>query len=219
MQRADIFLIKNFSQMYKIYINETPLNLVRETDVIKGTNNEQNLVARYPGNPRHLFGYIDMLEKTQRFESVTLYSADYDKLVKDFEGLYKILEAAGGVVYQPSGEILAIFRRDFWDLPKGKIDPGESQEEAAVREVQEETGIQDVVLGDFITTTHHTYRTKSKKRIIKRTFWYKMTTSDTDLVPQTEEDIEQAVWITKEDLLKKEEPIYNNILEVLSLCE
>jgi 8-oxo-dGTP pyrophosphatase MutT (NUDIX family) len=204
--------------MYKIYINETPLTLMRETDVIIGSNTPENLVARYPGNPKHLFGYIDMLEKTRRLDSVTIYSAEYDQLVKDFESLYKIIEAAGGVVYQPSGKILAIFRRDFWDLPKGKIDPGESNEEAAVREVQEETGIQDVDLGDYITTTHHTYKTKSKKRILKRTYWFKMKTSDTKLIPQTEEDIEQAIWIDTAELLEQDEPIYNNIREVLLKC-
>lgn len=201
--------------MYKIYINETPLILMPNTNVIKENHDPKHFIGRYPGNPKHLFGYIDMLEKTRRFDCVTIYSDEYDKLVQDFEGLFKIIEAAGGVVAQESGEILAIFRRDFWDLPKGKIDPGESKEEAAVREVQEETGIQDVTLGEYITTTHHTYRTKSKKRVLKRTYWYRMTTTDMDLTPQTEEDIEQAVWIHIADLLQKKEPIYNNIKEVL----
>jgi 8-oxo-dGTP pyrophosphatase MutT (NUDIX family) len=96
-------------------------------------------------------------------------------------------------------------------LPKGKIDKGESKEMAAVREVQEETGLNEVELLDFITETYHTYRTGKQKRILKRTYWYKMRTIETDLVPQTEEDIEQAIWIRKDDFLAQDQPVYGNI--------
>ena len=104
----------------------------------------------------------------------TQESTDYEKLVADFQSNYKILEAAGGLVYNAEGKILLIFRRDFWDLPKGKIDPGESKAAAAVREVEEETGLKDITLGDLITETYHTYRTKKGNRILKRTYWFRM---------------------------------------------
>ena len=67
------------------------------------------------------------------------------------------LIAAGGVVVNPNNEILWIFRRGFWDLPKGKLDPNETIEACAIREVMEETGISHLVLGKRISTTTHQY--------------------------------------------------------------
>lgn len=198
--------------MYKIYINDTPLILCHSDEVEKlPAADDQHLIARYPGISRFLLNYIDMLEKTGRYDLVALYSDNFEQLKTDFDSLFKIIEAAGGVVYNKSNQILFIYRRGFWDLPKGKIDKGESKEMAAVREVQEETGINDVELLDFITETYHTYRTGKEKRILKRTYWFNMRTNETELVPQTEEDIEQAIWIRKDDFLAQDQPVYGNI--------
>lgn len=203
--------------MYKIYINENPLILMdAETAQAHLPGDDKNLVARYTGNRKNLFAYIDMLEKSQRFDSVVVYSSNYEKLINDYESLYKIIEAAGGVVRNEKDEVLMIFRRSFWDLPKGKIDKGESREEAAVREVEEETGIENIDLGGYITTTLHTYKGKNGKRILKRTFWYKMQTSAMKLIPQTEEDIEQAVWVNLPEFFQQKDlVIYKNIRAVL----
>ena len=108
-----------------------------------------------------------------------------------------------------------IFRRDYWDLPKGKIDPGESKEEAAVREVEEETGLKNIALGPLLTETYHTYRTKKGNRILKRTYWFRMDAPNQELIPQTEEDIEQAIWQDLHTFLPTSPVIYKSILEVL----
>ena len=93
--------------------------------------------------------------------------------------------------------ILFIFRRGKWDLPKGKIDEGETPEQAALREVGEECGLKELELGALIATTFHTYLLKDK-RILKKTFWYEMSSdSKVELVPQTEEDIEKVAWMTE----------------------
>lgn len=202
--------------MYKIFINERPLILmdaVDATDHFPG--NEKKLVGRYSGKSKNILNYVDMMEKTQRYEQVILYAVDYEDLVKDFHTVFKTIEAAGGVVYNENKEALLIYRRDFWDLPKGKIDPGETPEEAAVREVQEETGVQNIELGQFIQLTYHTYRTKKDKRILKKTYWYKMKTTDMDLVPQTEEDIEEAIWAEPKAFLGGQPKVYNTIRDVL----
>ena len=202
--------------MYKIYINETPLLLF---DAGKGAQlpavGPQEMLIRYTGKAKFLLNYADMLEKTQRYDRVIIYAEDYDKLVEDFKGNYKILEAAGGMVYNEEGEVLMIFRRDFWDLPKGKIDPGESKEQAAVREVAEETGLQKIQLGPQLTETYHTYRTKKGKRILKRTYWFRMDAPSQALIPQAEEDIEQAIWQNLNTFLGTSPVIYKSILEVL----
>lgn len=203
--------------MYKIYINGAPLFLQSAARVQSATS-ERTLVTRYPGKPKFLLNYADMMEKGHRFDSVTLYADDVELLFTDFAAHYKIIEAAGGVVINSNNKVLLIFRRGSWDLPKGKIDPGETKEAAAVREVQEETGLQHLKLGNFLTETYHTYK-EAKTRILKRTYWYLMSTSETMLIPQTEEDIEQAVWITLASFLKEETQIYGNIRDVLEKVE
>lgn len=202
--------------MYKIYINNTPLLLTSSTEVahlLPGT--EENPVGLYIGKPKFLMHYIDMLEKTNRFQSVTIFAANAQLLFQDFQSLFEIVEAAGGVVYNPNREILLIYRRGSWDLPKGKIDAGESREAAAVREVQEETGLQNVSLSSFITTTYHTYRDKNDKRILKPTYWYRMETDEYTVTPQTEEDIEKVVWQNPTVFLETESVVYPSIVEVL----
>lgn len=203
--------------MYTIYINETPLLLKEAAGMPKNSiGDAQNVVARYAGKPKHLSGYIDMLEKTNRFQSITLYAEDYEKLVSDFFSLFKLIEAAGGLVLNPAGEILFIYRRGFWDLPKGKIDKGESPSEAAIREVCEETGIKQLDLGAELKITYHTYREKDGRRILKRTYWYRMKTEEVALHPQVEEDIEEAVWMSLPAFFSGEEKrVYRSILEVL----
>jgi 8-oxo-dGTP pyrophosphatase MutT (NUDIX family) len=127
-----------------------------------------------------------------------------------------IIEAAGGLVFNEKNELLMIFRRGFWDLPKGKVDEGESLEECAVREVQEETGLQNIKLGEFLNTTYHTY-TLNNQSILKPSHWYKMKHLGNELpIPQTEEDISEIKWVTKEiayTLLDKMYPTIRIIVE------
>ncbi len=202
--------------MYKIYINDTPLFLI-DQQVLPNwrTADADNLVARYAGKPKFLLTYIDMLEKSQRFKSVTLYADNFDQLKADFDGHFTIIEAAGGLVLNPMGQVLFIFRRNSWDLPKGKIDEGESIEEAAVREVQEETGLKEVTILRPLPTTFHIYREK-KKRILKRTYWFEMKTDQIKLTPQTEEEIDQAVWMDLETFRSQTRKIYGNINDLLN---
>lgn len=206
--------------MYKIYINETPLFLLDESQ-IQGwrSADENNMVVRYPGKTKFLFNYIDLLEKTRRFDSITLFSSDLAKLKEDFDSQFIILEAAGGLVFNAQKEILFIFRRDNWDLPKGKIDPGETVEGAAIREVQEETGLVNVKITKPLEITYHTYKDKQKKRILKKTHWFIMESEDQNLIPQTEEDIELATWMTLETFRAEERVVYRNITDLLTLVE
>ena len=199
--------------MYKIYINGTPLFL-KSADKIQDPASEREMVTRYPGKIKFLLNYADMLEKGKRFDSVTLYQEDVEQLFADFASQYKMIEAAGGVVFNSENKVLLIFRRGSWDLPKGKIDAGETKQAAAMREVQEETGLQQLDLGTLIGETYHTYK-QDKTRILKRTYWYKMHTNEIQLTPQIEEDIEQAVWVELAPFLNEEDRMYGNIREVL----
>jgi 8-oxo-dGTP pyrophosphatase MutT (NUDIX family) len=196
--------------MYKIYINNSSLVLKNSKDV---THSETaKYILKYPGKKKFLHNYIDKLEKLPINTEIVLHHHDLQELWDTFVGLYKVIEAAGGVVYNDN-KILSIFRRGNWDLPKGKIEKGESKNEAAVREVQEETGIKQIEIQELITTTYHTYVLK-EKRVLKVSYWYKMKTEEINLIPQTEEDIEIAEWKTKEDLMAQEH-IYSNIIDIL----
>ena len=203
--------------MYKIYINDNPLLLMGEDEKDQfPSRREGQLLAPYPGKAKFLLNYVDMLEKTDRFEQVGLYHREVEGLWNDFCGLFTMEEAAGGVVRHSSGEVLLIYRRGHWDLPKGKAEKGESPGETALREVSEETGLTSLQLGDFLQKTYHTYRDQKRGRVLKLTHWYCMQSDQRELTPETGEDIERALWVELDRFLPKAKPIYGNILDLLT---
>ncbi len=130
-----------------------------------------------------------------------------------------IIQAGGGVIKNEKNQVLLIYRRKKWDLPKGKLDPGETLEECAIREVKEETGLQSVELIKKLTVTQHTYLQDSIQ-FIKETHWYHMsaTTSENKfLTPQLEEEIEKIEWVDVGLLPTYLENSYDTIRQVLSL--
>ncbi len=203
----------------KIYVNETPLILWdsrKHPELPEATRDI--LVARYTGKPPTLFNYVDSLEKSRRFRKVVLYSDDFEALQAAFMAHFKLIHAGGGLVFNPENELLVLFRRGFWDLPKGKQDVGETIESTAVREVKEETGLSEVRLGPFIADTFHTYRVPNG-RVLKRTSWFRMEAPTAELLrPQAEEDIEIARWQDARAFLEQESPIYSNIRAVIQLA-
>jgi 8-oxo-dGTP pyrophosphatase MutT (NUDIX family) len=108
------------------------------------------------------------------------------------------VDAGGGFVVRQTDttepEILMIFRRGVWDLPKGKQDANESIEACALREVREELGISALYLLAALGTTIHGYPEKGRYRV-KTTHWFLMRTSEQRFTPQAEEDIERVAWM------------------------
>lgn len=129
----------------------------------------------------------------------------------------KIIKAGGGLVRNGEGELLLIFRRGKWDLPKGKLDEGETIEACALREVEEETGVKHLALGELISVTWYEYFDKwVGEDVIKETHWFKMDVAGVPaLIPQTEEDITAIEWTKKSDLPKRMEQSYITIIDVL----
>ena len=203
--------------MYKIYVNETPLILIQSDKLEEIKHRHSNeLIVAYPGKSKFLLNYLDMLEKTMRFDRVIIHHHDYKLLKKDFLGLFQTVFASGGIVLNKSGKLLIIFRKGYWDLPKGKIEPGEKKKKAAIREVIEETGLKSVKINKKIGVTYHTYKSLSRTRNIKKTYWYLMQSKSNKLVPQIEENIEKAEWINILDLLQSDRKIYKNIVDILN---
>ena len=207
--------------MYKIYINDRPLTLCTPLEMARGkAPKDTHLIARYPGKAKFILNYVDLLEKgSPLVQEVTLFHHDEEVLWDAFKQHYKIIEAAGGVVRNFATQWLLIFRKAHWDLPKGKIDPGETPQQAAIREVQEETGLKEITLGTQLPFTYHTYISKNGKRILKKTHWFLMDTAETSLMPQKEEDIELAVWMSKKQFFGEQRIVFANIRTLLEAAD
>lgn len=135
---------------------------------------------------------------------------------QQFRQLFTHVVAAGGVVSNALGQILFIYRRGCWDLPKGKLDPGETLEACAIREVQEETGLQHLSITAPLGSTWHVY-TEKGQLILKESVWFKMTSHQAnDLMPQTEEDIVEARWVGADELPTILAGAYPSIREVMA---
>lgn len=128
----------------------------------------------------------------------------------------KIL-AAGGIVKNEEGKILLQYRRGKWDLPKGKLDEDETIEECAVREVEEETGLRNIQLGELIGLTNHNY-TERGENIDKETHWFEMKVwGNQKLIPQTDEDILELRWVAENELQYYLSNTYPNIMEIIEI--
>jgi 8-oxo-dGTP pyrophosphatase MutT (NUDIX family) len=143
------------------------------------------------------------------------FHPDLNELKKAFWKKFTIIKAAGGLVQNEEKKMLIIFRRGKWDLPKGKIDDGETLEQCAVREVEEETGLTKIELLSPLLTTYHTYH-EGSKFILKESYWYNMKVSGKqNLQPQTEEDILEIKWVTTKEAEKLFPECFPSVIDVI----
>ncbi|MBI3717930.1 MAG: NUDIX domain-containing protein [Sphingobacteriales bacterium] len=199
----------------KIYFNDKPLYLCNaiEGELEKLIHHDDAVFIDEFSGPAVKSMIHEM--KTAKIHAGIFYHEDLDKLKKTFWKHFTIIQAGGGLVENEKHEWLLIFRRGKWDLPKGKLDKGETIEQCAIREVQEETGLQTIKLKDKITVTYHTYD-EYGKHILKESHWYKMkASSKEEIIPQTTEDILEINWVKKDQLEKYLQNTYPSIAEVL----
>jgi 8-oxo-dGTP pyrophosphatase MutT (NUDIX family) len=136
----------------------------------------------------------------EQFHAGIIVHDNFQKLKTAFFKHFRLVQAAGGLVKNGEGAILLIFRRGKWDLPKGKLDKGETLAECALREVREETGLSKLKGGKELAVTYHTY-VQYGKHILKESHWYLMHARSAEkLIPQTEEDITEIRWVHKGEL-------------------
>lgn len=191
--------------MYKVFYNEKALILtdkpVEKYKSLKYVTNNQFDEA------------LDMLKNSNN-EVINIYHHNLSKLWNNFQNHFKYLEAAGGVVKNQKDKILFIHRLGRWDLPKGKVENGETTEIAAVREVEEECGITNLKITNQLSTTYHIYY--QNEYILKATYWYEMDyMGNEELIPQKEEGIKMAQWKDREEILKIFPETYENIQLIL----
>ncbi|MCH8904912.1 MAG: NUDIX domain-containing protein [Bacteroidetes bacterium] len=196
------------SQNYQIYINNTAVLLSDEPMKEPG---ESSVDILWDERKETLVKLIENFESTIERRNVTLYFSEFKKLKDVFFSLFLYLEAAGGLVKNEKEELLAIKRLGKWDLPKGKIESGESPEQTAIREVKEETGVKQIEIIKPDESTYHCYKVEDQ-RILKKTFWFEMSGSSTeDLVPQAEENISEVKWCNGKDLGEIRENTYQSL--------
>jgi len=131
---------------------------------------------------------------------IFIYYSDFERMKSNFISQFFVVEAAGGIVENVNNQLLFIFRRGKWDLPKGKMELNESPELCAAREIEEETGVTNLQRIDKITDTFHFYEEKGKM-ILKISHWYYFNTNfDGNAIPQLEEDITSIQWFDVNNL-------------------
>lgn len=195
--------------MYKIFINDKPFFITNSK-----LNIDDDLEAIFFN--KTLFDSLLQRTKSIDFKGIILICEDVEMVFQLFLSNYKLIEAAGGLVFNSNNELLLIERLGVWDLPKGKIDLGETPEIAALREVEEECAVNELSIEYLVCKSYHTYFFK-EKYILKRTFWYKMNTSfKGNLVPQEEENISKVEWqhFTKKSITNLN--TYESIKDVLN---
>ena len=200
----------------KIYFGDKPVFLCNELDAeLNALQHQPETILLDEVSVRSIHTLIHEIQKPQ-FQQGIFIGKDMDALKRLFFHHFTNVTAAGGVVENERGEILLIFRKEKWDLPKGKQDPDESLEQCAVREVEEETGLRSVRLAEPITVTYHTYEEHGKS-ILKDSHWYKMyVEGPQNLIPQTEEDIHEIRWIKPSERARYAAESYPSIRDVLN---
>lgn len=201
----------------KIYFNDKPLFLCDAVDeTIQPYIHHDDAIFIDELNSHTIKAMIHEME-LEKIHAGVFYHASLEELKKAFYKKFTLVKAGGGLMQNEKHEVMLIFRRGKWDLPKGKLDKGESLEECAIREVKEETGLKQVKLVSPLTTTYHTYH-EGARFILKESYWYKMTTSGGEkLVPQTAEGIEEIRWVKPQKLKEYYAECYPSVVDVLQM--
>lgn len=189
--------------MYKVFVNEIPIIL----------STEKKIGKQYTSIPLKEVKFKKLINKINNGELfyVNIYHKNAEKLEKFLRKKLPVVEAGGGMVYNSKKEILFIYRNKKWDLPKGKVEKGESFEEAAIRETIEETGVKDLEVRKFLTKTYHVFKRNGKFKL-KITYWFEMFSDyNGPLIPEPSEGIKKVKWKNFEKSQKALQDSYENI--------
>lgn len=195
--------------MYKVFVDDKPIAFVESDGKLLGTLRiSENEVRSFPKDVQEFLCNASLDNPLK-----IVCSDPSETFQRVFKNFLKI-EAAGGIVRRKS-RFLVIKRKGLWDIPKGKIDEGEFVEEAAIREIEEECGINGPVIVSSLAITYHIMTYKGKKAL-KRTFWFMMKyDGPKETNPQLEEGITKVKWMTEEQMLGIRGKTFGSVNDVL----
>ncbi len=197
--------------MYNVFLEPRAFCIQRDPGLICGTR-----PIYIKSGKQSVWEHFLSWAEDEKAEDMLLITGDPEKSFADLIGHFKVIDAAGGVVENHKGEVLMIFRLGKWDLPKGKSDKGEILERTAIREVEEECGIDSLEITKTLSQTYHAYKVGNDSMELKRTQWYLMRVREWQRPqPQTSEHITKAVWVQKEYLENLFDGAYRSIAELL----
>ncbi|GAA0873154.1 NUDIX domain-containing protein [Gangjinia marincola] len=189
--------------MYKVFVNDVPIILSTKREI-----GEHYLSV--PIKRANLKKLIKQISKGA-ITHLHLYHPKEEKLLKHLKKKLPVVPAAGGLVFNQNRDVLFIYRNKRWDIPKGKIEKKESIEAAAIREVEEETGVESLEIEKFITITYHIFKRNNKFKL-KETHWFQMsTTYEGELIPEESEGIQKVKWKNLKKSRKALANSYENI--------
>jgi len=198
--------------MYRIFFDDRVILLAGKSGRIKNQDAEG---IDYYSNEKELERLIKTFESNRKLKRAAIIHKDTRKLLESFKSNFKLIDAAGGVVRNEKGQILVIRRMGKWDLPKGKVEKDEKKKQAALREVREECGINELEILRKLPSTYHTYW-HNEKLILKKTRWYEMLHQGNEkLKPQKAEDISEIKWVYPEEIAEVVKDTYLTIIDVL----
>jgi hypothetical protein len=201
------------AQIYKIYINEVIL-ILTESLPPKIEDYQELKVSDFD-----FFSFYKRISNHQSPKTFLLLTKKFKSVFKEIKRAMILIKAAGGIVSNEANKYLFIFRNGKWDLPKGKIEKGENSRVAAVREVQEECGIRIDSCRDKVCNTYHIYEINGAM-VIKKTAWYWMRAiKQKKLIPQLEEGITDARWLSTGDLMLVRQNTYPLIRDLINVLK
>ena len=197
--------------MHKIYFEKRCIIICPPDEQ---TLSDPNAVLYNIGTNEDISTLVELFETSDTLARIYIPAENIEDTYRMICSEFVEVNAGGGLVSNRRGDFLLISRNGLWDLPKGHQDPGEDISVTALREVQEETGIDQLIPRGLICVTDHCYRRDGKWHL-KHTWWYDMLyTAPTDLTPQREEDITKAAWVARSSLPPYLLNTYPSILEV-----
>lgn len=198
--------------MYTIFFNKRALIICNDSSRVK----QPDAVYVYAPCGNLPPEVPSLFSDSENIAILAIITDNMDEVFRRVCGNFRQIDAAGGLVENEKGEFLFILRNGVWDLPKGKAEEGESIESTALREVNEECGLQHIELGEPICITRHCYRLNGEI-ILKHTHWFKMRcNSNETLVPQSEEGIERLKWVARREVGRYAGITYPSLREVLA---
>ncbi|MDX9772474.1 MAG: NUDIX domain-containing protein [Bacteroidales bacterium] len=196
---------------YKIYFDNRVITLSPEPDRVQ----KYALFHKY-NVPEELFAQISEFAVNNELPSLNIYSSDINNLWELFSSWFVVINAAGGLVGHPSGKFLFIMRYGRWDLPKGHMEEGETPEECALREVNEECNIRGHTIVGSLPPSYHTYLFDNKP-YMKKTWWFRMKYSGEMITePQAEEGITHAEWLNPAQIAGIKSNTFQSLLDLLN---